>query len=348
MIATTEQYAAMLDAASAGGYALPAVNVTSSETLNGAMRGFAEAGADGIVQVSTGGGRVPVGRRGQRHGARRSGPRRVRARARRSLPGADRPAHRSLPAGQVRRVRATADRRVAPAPAAGPGAAVHSHMFDGSTLPLEDNLRIAAPLLDELSRPGVVLEVECGVVGGEEDGVAGRARKSELYTTTEDLLRVADVLGTGERGRYLLAATFGNVHGVYAPGNVQAAAGDPPRRPARARRRHPARASSTSSTAAAAPSPTRSRAAIANGVVKLNVDTDAQYAFTRAVADHMLHQLRRRAEGRRRRRAQVGLRPPRLGPRGRGRARAPRYRGERAVRRRRTEPAAMTAPRTIR
>jgi len=94
-------------------------------------------------------------------------------------------------------------------------------MFDGSTLPLEDNLRFSAGLLDELAPLGVVLEVESGVVGGEEDRIAGPAgRHSELYTTTEDLMRVASVLGTGERGHYLLAATFGNVHGVYAPGNV--------------------------------------------------------------------------------------------------------------------------------
>jgi fructose-bisphosphate aldolase, class II len=94
----------------------------------------------------------------------------------------------------------------------------HSHMFDGSSLGLEDNLRFSARLLDELAPLGVVLEVESGVVGGEEDGIAGPlAGRSELYTSTEDLMRVADVLRTGERGRYLLAATFGNVHGVYAP-----------------------------------------------------------------------------------------------------------------------------------
>ena len=94
-------------------------------------------------------------------------------------------------------------------------------MFDGSTLPLEENLRIAAELLAECAELDVVLEIECGVVGGEEDGIAGPAtRRDELYTTPDDLLRVAEVLGTGERGRYLVAATFGNVHGTYAPGNV--------------------------------------------------------------------------------------------------------------------------------
>ena len=98
----------------------------------------------------------------------------------------------------------------------------NSHMFDGSTLPLEENLEIASALLDQCVEADIVLEVECGVVGGEEDGVSGEDAPSEkLYTTPEDLLRVAEVLGTGERGRYLLAATFGNVHGVYAPGSVK-------------------------------------------------------------------------------------------------------------------------------
>src|SRR5437764_2394218 len=95
-------------------------------------------------------------------------------------------------------------------------------MFDGSTLPLEENLDIAATLLEQCVEADIILEVECGVVGGEEDGVSGEdAPHEKLYTTPEDMLRVAEVLGTGERGRYLLAATFGNVHGVYAPGAVK-------------------------------------------------------------------------------------------------------------------------------
>jgi fructose-bisphosphate aldolase class II len=164
----------------------------------------------------------------------------------------------------------------------------HSHMFDGSTLPLTENLRISAGLLEELAPLGVVLEVESGVVGGEEDGIAGpRAGHRELYTTTEDLIRVVDELGTGERGRYLLAATFGNVHGVYAPGNVKLRPellreGQEALTAARpgARFQYVFHGSSGSAEADV-------RAAIANGVVKVNLDTDAQYAFTRAVADHV-------------------------------------------------------------
>jgi fructose-bisphosphate aldolase class II len=163
-----------------------------------------------------------------------------------------------------------------------------SHMVDGSTMPLVENLRVSAGLLDELAPVGVVLEVESGVVGGEEDGIAGpRAGHRELYTTTEDLLQVVDALGAGERGRYLLAATFGNVHGVYTPGNVEL-------RPELLRDGQQALAAARPGArfqyvfhGSSGSDPDQVRAAIANGVVKVNLDTDAQYAFTRAVADHV-------------------------------------------------------------
>jgi fructose-bisphosphate aldolase, class II len=164
----------------------------------------------------------------------------------------------------------------------------HSHMFDGSTLPLAENLRSAARLLDELAPLGVVLEVESGVVGGEEDGIAGQqANDRELYTTADDLMRVADALGVGDRGRYLLAATFGNVHGVYAPGDVKLrpdVLGDGQR--ALAERSPGARFQYVFHGSSGSP-PHDVREAIAHGVVKVNLDTDAQYAFTRAVADHV-------------------------------------------------------------
>jgi fructose-bisphosphate aldolase class II len=288
MIATAEQYAAMLDAASAGGYALAAVNVTSSETLNGAMRGFAEAGADGIVQVTTGGAEFASG------GAVRDmalGARALAEYAR--VLGARYPVAIALhtdhapPDSAELFLRPLIDesrRRVN----AGEEPLFHSHMFDGSTLPLEDNLAISSRWLDELAPLGVVLEVESGVVGGEEDGIAGpHANQLELYTTTEDLMRFADVLGAGERGRYLLAATFGNVHGVYAAGNVTlrpAVLADGQRSLAErwpgARFQYVFHGSSGSEA-------DEVRQAIANGVVKVNLDTDAQYAFTRAVADHV-------------------------------------------------------------
>jgi fructose-bisphosphate aldolase class II len=162
-----------------------------------------------------------------------------------------------------------------------------SHMWDGSSLPLEENLQVAVELLDACRRAHCVLEIEIGVVGGEEDGITG-AIDERLYSTPEDALRVADVLGLGERGRFLLAATFGNVHGVYQPGHVVLRPGVLKEIQDAVGSRHGRddpfylvfHGGSGSSL-------DDIREAIGNGVVKMNVDTDAQYAFTRPIADHV-------------------------------------------------------------
>jgi fructose-bisphosphate aldolase class II len=287
-IATAQQYSAMLDAAADGGYALPAVNVTSSGTLNGVLRGLAEAGADGIVQVTTGGaeflsgGTVPDMAAGARALAEFA---RVVAARHPTLIGlhTDHAPPDRFDAFVRPLLDATRRRR-----ARGEEPLFHSHMFDGSALPLADNLRAASRLLDELAPLGVVLEIEAGVVGGEEDGVGGAdARRDELYTDLEDLMQVVEALGAGERGRYLLAATFGNVHGVYAPRQVSL-------RPSILRdgqvalaERHPGRRFEYVFHGGSGSDPADVRAAIAHGVVKINLDTDAQYAFTRAIADHL-------------------------------------------------------------
>ncbi len=280
-IATPQQYAEMLDAASAGGYALAAVNVSSSQTLNAVMRGFADAGADGIVQISTGGGEfisggavrdMALGAQALAEFAHVLGPRYPVAIALHT----DHCPPDKL-ASFVEPLVEVSERRGAPL--------LNSHMFDGSSIPLEDNLRIAAPLLERLSRLGIVLEVECGVVGGEEDGVVGRG---DLYTTTADLLRVAEVLGTGERGRYLLAAAFGNVHGVYAPGHVKLRPEILGEGQAALAEAYPGARFQYVFHGGSGSGDADLRAAISHGVVKLNVDTDGQYAYTRAVADHML------------------------------------------------------------
>jgi fructose-bisphosphate aldolase class II len=164
----------------------------------------------------------------------------------------------------------------------------NSHMFDGSSLPLEENLRVSAGLLAECAELGIVLEVECGVVGGAEDDVSGEeTAPSRLYTTPADLLRTAEVLGTGERGRYLLAATFGNVHGVPREGRVELRpeilrAGQEALGHAHpgARFRYVFHGSSGSARE-------EIEEAVSHGVVKVNVDSEMQYAFTRAVADHV-------------------------------------------------------------
>jgi fructose-bisphosphate aldolase class II len=162
-------------------------------------------------------------------------------------------------------------------------------MYDGSSLPLEENLARSSELLDLAHAAGLILEVEVGVVGGEEDGIRGPGGDgSRLYTTTAELLRTAEVLGTGERGRYLLAATFGNVHGVYAPGQVELRPSILQEGQTALAAAHPGARFAYVFHGSSGSSPDDVRAAIAAGVVKVNLDTDGQYAFTRAVAGHVL------------------------------------------------------------
>jgi fructose-bisphosphate aldolase, class II len=285
----SEQYAHMLDAAAEGGYAYPAVNVSSSETLNAALRGFAEAESDGIVQLTTGGaayvsgaavGHGELGARALAAFAHEVGPKYgvlVALHTDHCPPDQLDRFLRPLLAESVRRHQ-RGDPRL-----------FNSHMFDGSSLPLEENMRISSELLTECARADVVLEVECGVVGGAEDDVSGEGvERDRLYTTTDDLLRVAEALGTGERGRYLLAATFGNVHGLYAPGAVQL-------RPEILRNGQDALAAAHPGArfqyvfhGSSGSSEQDLRDAVRYGVVKVNIDTDMQYAFTRAVAHHVL------------------------------------------------------------
>jgi fructose-bisphosphate aldolase, class II len=288
MLPTPEQYAAMLDGAAAGRYAFPAINVTSSQTLGAAMQGFAEAGSDGIVQITVGGARYLSGPADDGLAGARAFAALGRELACR-YPVAVAlhtdhcpPEHvdsflRPLLAASRERV----ERRRRPL--------FHSHMFDGSTLPLDENLRLSAELLEQCRELEVLLEMECGVVGGEEDGIGEEGAASDrLYTTSEDLLRVAEALGTGARGHYLLAATFGNVHGVYAPGHVRLRPEILADGQEALERAHPGARFQYVFHGSSGSSPEELRAAVDNGVVKVNLDSEAQFAFTRAAAQFMI------------------------------------------------------------
>ena len=286
-IATPEIYAQMLDRAKEHGFAYPAINVSSSQTLNAALRGFAEAGSDGIVQVSTGGAEYLSG------AAVKDMVTGSVALAQFAHAVAARyPVHIALHTDHCPKdkldgfmrplVRLSGDRV-----ARGEEPLFQSHMWDGSAVPLPENLHIASELLDECARAHVVMEMEIGVVGGEEDGVVGEINE-KLYSTPEDALATAETLGLGERGRYILAATFGNVHGVYKPGHVKlrpsVLAGIQEAVGAKYGRDKPFDLVFHGGSGSALGD---IREAISYGVVKMNVDTDAQYAFTRPVADHM-------------------------------------------------------------
>jgi fructose-bisphosphate aldolase, class II len=287
-VPTADEYAALIDAAGAGRYAIPAVNVTSTQTLNAALRGFAEARSPGIVQLTVGGAGYFSGPASDAlTGARAAAAAGHELIARCPVPVALHTDH--CPPDRVEDflvplIAASQERT-----GGGEPPLFNSHMFDGSTLPLDDNLARSSELLEACRRAGIMLEIEVGVVGGEEDGIgAADVDRERLYTTTADLLRVADVLGTGERGRYLLAATFGNVHGVYAPGHVQLRPeilGEGQEALARV---HPGARFHYVFHGSSGSDPADVAAAVGHGVVKLNIDTEAQYAFTRPVADHML------------------------------------------------------------
>ena len=286
-IATPEIYADMLDRAKQGGFAYPAINVTSSETLNAALRGFADAGSDGIIQVSTGGAEFASGTHVKEMVTGAVGLAEFA-----HVVAAKYPIHVALHTDHCQREKL--DTYVRPLIAisqervnAGKDPLFQSHMWDGSAVPLEENLRIADELLAKSAAAKIILELEIGVVGGEEDSVTG-AIDEKLYTSAEDALRTAEVLGTGEKGRYLLAATFGNVHGVYKPGNVklrpeilneiQEAVG------AKVGKDKPFELVFHGGSGSELD---EIRAGVSYGVVKMNVDTDTQYAFTREVAGHM-------------------------------------------------------------
>ncbi|MEW1959183.1 class II fructose-bisphosphate aldolase [Kineococcus sp. NPDC059986] len=286
-IATPDVYAEMLDRAKAGSFAYPAINISSSITLNAAIRGFAEAESDGIVQVSTGGAEFLSGTS-------------VKDMVLGSQALAEY-AHHVAKAydvnialhtdhcpkdkldGFVRPLLAISAERVK----SGRDPLFQSHMWDGSAVPLDENLQIAQELLAQAAAAKIVLEVEIGVVGGEEDGVAHEIN-DKLYTTVEDALATVDALGTGEKGRYMAALTFGNVHGVYKPGGVKL-------RPEILKQIQDEVGSRVGKDkpfdlvfhGGSGSSAQEISDAVDFGVIKMNIDTDTQYAFTRPVVDHM-------------------------------------------------------------
>ncbi len=289
-IATPEKYAEMLDAAKAGAFAFPAINVSSSQTLNAALKGFADAGSDGIIQISTGGAEYLSGPSVKDMVTGSVAFAAYAAEVAKSYPvnialHTDHCPKDKLD-GFVRPLLEISAERVA----RGEAPLFQSHMWDGSAVPLEENLQIAEELLAKAAAARIILEIEVGVVGGEEDGVDGGLGE-HLYTTPEDALATVRALGTGENGRYLTALTFGNVHGVYKPGNVklrpeilrdaQAAVVAELGLPEGSRPFDLVFHGGSGSTAE------EIGAAVDYGVVKMNVDTDTQYAFTRPVAAHM-------------------------------------------------------------
>ncbi|MGM0386279.1 MAG: class II fructose-bisphosphate aldolase [Actinomycetota bacterium] len=286
-IATPEVYVELLDRAKQGKFAYPAFNVTSSQTLTAALQGFAEAESDGIIQVSVGGAEYASGSTIKDRVAGSLG-----------LAAYAREVAKNYPVTVALHtdhcVKGNIDSWIRPLleieaaqVARGEDPTFQSHMYDGSNVPLDENLSISQEMLELSQKARTILEVEIGVVGGEEDGHAAEINE-KLYTTPEDGIATIEALGLGEKGRYMTALTFGNVHGVYKPGavklrpeilgEIQRIVGE------KFGLENPfdlvfhGGSGSTAEEIAMA---------VSFGVIKMNVDTDTQYAFTRPVVDYM-------------------------------------------------------------
>ena len=287
-IATPDVYGQMLDTAKEKGFAYPAINVTSSQTLNAAIRGFAEAGSDGIIQVSTGGAAYWSGssKKDMVVGslAFAAFAREVAKQYDVNIALHTDHCPQDKLEGFVLPLLEESEKAVA----RGEDPIFQSHMWDGSAIDLDENLRIGADLIERTGKAHIVLEVEIGAVGGEEDGVVGEINDT-LYTTTDDAIKTVEALGLGEKGRYITALTFGNVHGVYKPGNVKL-------RPELLKQIQDEvgqkygkdRPFDLVFHGGSGSSEQEISDAVSYGVIKMNVDTDTQYAFTRPVAGHML------------------------------------------------------------
>ena len=288
-IATPESYADMLDRAKAGKYAIPAINVTSSQTLSAALKGFADAESDGIVQISNGGAAYWSGS-SRLDRVKGSIAFTAYARAVGDLYPVTIGLHtdhcpKKLLADWIHPLLEIEAEQVKN----GELPMFNSHMWDGSAEALDDNIEIAVDMLKRAKAANVVLEIEIGAVGGEEDGIKGE-ENANLYTTADDAWKAIEALGLGENGRYITALTFGNVHGAYKPGHVKLR----PELLGTIQKEvaehfgldhrpfdlvmHGGSGSTAEEIATA----------VANGVIKMNVDTDTQYAFTRPVVDHMM------------------------------------------------------------
>lgn len=289
-IATPEQYAEMLDKAKKGGFAYPAINVSSSSTINSVLQGLTEAGSDGILQVTTGGADFFAG---QSVKARASGALAFAAFATEvaknyPITVALHTDHCPKDAldGFVMPLIEASEAEVK----AGRNPIFQSHMWDGSAVPLAENIEIARELLPRMKNINAVLEVEIGVVGGEEDGVQHEGSNDALYTTLGDVEQAVEALGLGENGRYMAALTFGNVHGVYKPGNVKLR----PELLAEIQQGIQAKYGTSALPldlvfhGGSGSTDAEIATAVQNGVIKMNIDTDTQYAYSRSVADSVL------------------------------------------------------------
>ncbi len=298
-VVTGQGYKTLVDAAKAGGYALPAVNVTGTNSINAVMEAAAKANSDIIIQLSNSGGQFYAGK-GLQDG--------FKAKVLGSVAAAQ---HAHLLAEHygicVAMHTDHANKALIPWIEAllDEGEkyyAVHgkplfsSHMLDLSADPIDFNLSECARILERMAKIDMSLEIELGVTGGEEDGIGSdfdeTADNSKLYTQPEDVLRAYELLNP--IGHFSVAASFGNVHGVYKPGNVKL-------RPEILKNSQ----SLVQDTHDTGPNPlhlvfhggsgsekSKIHEAVGYGVFKMNIDTDTQFAFSKPIGKFVNENLR--------------------------------------------------------
>jgi fructose-bisphosphate aldolase class II len=287
-VANYQQYCQMLDKALDGKYAYPAINVTSTSTANAALAAFAEKKSDGIIQVSTGGGKFASGQAvGDMALGAISLAQHVHLMAKKYdvciALHTDHCHPQYVDSFMIPLIEETEKRR-----AQGLPNLFNSHMYDGSELPLDQNIAQSKSLLERCAKSEIILEIETGVVGGEEDGVNNEDMPADkLYTSAEEMVEIAKELRP--LGKFMYAATFGNVHGVYKPGNVKL-------RPDILKNGQDAVIKEFGPEArhwlvfhgGSGSELSEIHETLDYGVIKMNIDTDTQYAYTRPIVDHML------------------------------------------------------------
>lgn len=273
----------MLDTAKRDGFALPAINVSTVTAINGALKGLSEAGSDGILQVlpcaaefasgdSTSPAEGAIVLAEAAHRLARQYDILIGLHTDHCLP-------EQLDSFLIPLIEESERRRSLGVPNL-----FNSHMFDGSRLPLEENLRLGKDLLRRCSQIEIILEFEAGVVGGNE--IEGDPESAEGVTTPEEMLEVYESL-KGE-GRYLFAAAFGNLHGSYKAGALKIQPEVLRRGQKAVRKKFGKDAGFDLVFHGGSSSPVEQvREAIGYGVVKMNLDSDTLYAFTRPLAKHL-------------------------------------------------------------
>eukprot|EP00439_Symbiodinium_sp_Y106_P089476 s1_g2012.t1 len=293
-VQTGADYIALVEACKAGGYALPAVNVVNTQSVNAVLEAAAKAKSDIIIQLSGGGAQFYAGK-GIKDGEK--------AKVLGAISAAEH-VHRVAEAYGVCAVLHTdhANRALIPWVDALIDAGEErfkatgkplfsSHMLDLSEESLEDNLAECERLLKRLAPIGMSLEIELGVTGGEEDGVGkdlDEVDNDKLYTQPDEVLTAYRRLAP--LGHFSVAAAFGNVHGVYKPGNVKL-------RPEILKASQEA-VSKAENTAGDHPlhfvfhggsgsEKAKITEAVGYGVFKMNIDTDTQFAFAERVGQYV-------------------------------------------------------------